>query len=225
MMILKRHDANLSWLIALFLLVLIPLLVGCNSAVNGTSASNTSTPKLDSSPKGPGAGSLTATARATPVSTVCPTIRAKPASTSGWKIYMDTTFSFQFSVPPDWRAGSFNDGGNDYIAQVFPPGSTTPFGIATADPEHFQVSVLLAGTASDPAHDPNWRPEATPITISGTKTTLYDRTSPACEEVNRIAVADFGQRHYTFFMTSVPCKAKNDLALFLGMLQSFAYTG
>ena len=87
------------------------------------------------------------------------------------------------------------------------------------------ISVLLAGTASDPAHDPNWKPEATPITISGTKTALYDRTSPACEEVNRIAVADFGQHHYTFFMTSVPDKAKNDLALFLGMLQSFVYTG
>ena len=224
MIILKRCYTNLFWP-ALFLLMLIPMLVGCNSDVSGTTMSNTPTPKLDSLPKGPGAANLTATARATPVSTVCPTISAKPASTSGWKIYKDTTFSFQFSVPPGWRAGSFNDGGNDYIAQVFPPGSTTPFGIATADPEHFQISVLLAGTASDPAHDPNWKPEATPITISGTKTALYDRTSPACEEVNRIAVADFGQHHYTFFMTSVPDKAKNDLALFLGMLQSFVYTG
>ena len=225
MLILKRCCANLSWLAALFLFVLIPLLVGCNSGVSGITISNTSTPKLDSSPKGPGAANLTATARATPVSTVCPTISAVPASTNGWKIYKDTNFSFQFSVPPGWRAGSFNDGGNDYLAQVFPPGSTTPFGIATADPEHFQISVLLAGTASDPAHDLNWKPEATPITISGTKTALYDRTSPACEEVNRIAVADFGQHHYTFFMTSVPDKAKNDLALFLGMLQSFVYTG
>ncbi len=224
MIILKRCYTNLFWP-ALFLLMLIPMLVGCDSAVSGTTTSNTPTPKLDSSPKGPGAANLTATARATPVSTVCPTISAKPASTSGWKIYKDTTFSFQFSVPPGWRAGSFNDGGNDYIAQVFPPGSTTPFGIATADPEHLQISVLLAGTASDPAHDPNWKPETTPITISGTKTALYDRTSPACEEVNRIAVADFGQHHYTFFMTSVPDKAKNDLALFLGMLQSFVYTG
>ncbi len=224
MISLKRRYTNLFWP-ALFLLMLIPMLVGCDSAVSGTTLSNTPTPKLDSSPKGPGAANLTATARAIPISTVCPTISAKPASTSGWKIYKDTTFSFQFSVPPGWRAGSFNDGGNDYIAQVFPPGSTTPFGIATADPEHFQISVLLAGTASDPAHDPNWKPEATPITISGTKTALYDRTSPACEEVNRIAVADFGQHHYTFFMTSVPDKAKNDLALFLGMLQSFVYTG
>ena len=224
MIILKRRYTNLFWP-ALFLLMLIPMLVGCDSAVSGTTTSNTPTPKLDSSPKGPGAANLTATARATPIPTVCPTINAKPASTSGWKIYKDTTFSFQFSVPPGWRAGSFNDGGNDYIAQVFPPGSTTPFGIATADPEHFQISVLLAGTASDPGHDADWKAEATPITISGTKTALYDRTSPACEEVNRIAVADFGQHHYTFFMTSVPDKAKNDLALFLGMLQSFVYTG
>src|SRR5947209_3422802 len=223
MMILKRHNANHSLLPALFLLVLISLLVGCDSGVSGTTTSNT--PKLDSSPKGPGAANLTATARATPVSTVCPIISAIPAATGGWKIYKETTFSFQFSVPPGWRAGSFNDGGNDYIAQVFPPDSTTPFGIATADPEHFQISVLLAGSASDPAHDLDWKPEATPITISGTKTTLYDRTSPACEEVNRIAVADFGQHHYTFFMASVPDKAKNDLALFLGMLQSFVYTG
>lgn len=225
MMILKRRYANLSWLPALFLLVLIPLQVGCDSAVGGTTTSNTPTPGLDGSPKGPGPADLSATARATPVSTVCPVIRAKPASTSGWKVYKDTTFSFQFSVPPGWRAGSFNDGGNDYIVQVFPPGSTTPFGIATADPEHFQVSVLLAGTASDPASDPNWKPEATAITVSGTRTTLYERTSPTCEEVNQIAVTDFGQHHYTFFMTSVQEKAKNDVALFLSVLQSFVYTG
>ncbi len=223
MMILKCHYANFSWLPALFLLVLIPLLVGCNSDVSGTTTSSTSTPKLDSSPKGPGAANLTATARTTPVSTVCPVISAEPASTGGWKTYKDTNFSFQFSVPPGWRAGSFNDGGNDYIAQVFPPGSTTPFGIATADPEHFQISLLLSGTPGDPAHDPMWKPEATRITISGTKTTLYDRTSPSCEEVNRIAVANFGHHHFTFFMTSIPAKAKNDLALFLGMLGGFVY--
>src|SRR2546421_10049814 len=119
MLILKRCCANLSWLPALFLLVLIPLLVGCNSDVSGTTTSNTSTPKLDSSPKGPGAANLTATARTTPVSTVCPVISAEPASTGGWKTYKDTNFSFQFSVPPGGRAGSFNDGGDRSIQHVF----------------------------------------------------------------------------------------------------------
>src|SRR6266702_6449068 len=117
MIILKWCYTNLFWPV-LFLLMLIPMLVGCDSAVSGTTTSNTPTPKLDSSPKGSGAANLTATARATPVSTVCPTISAKPASTSGWKIYKDMTFSFQVSVRPGWRAGSFNDGVNDYIAEA-----------------------------------------------------------------------------------------------------------
>ncbi len=81
MIILKWCYTNLFWPV-LFLLMLIPMLVGCDSAVSGTTTSNTPTPKLDSSPKGSGAANLTATARATPVSTVCPTISAKPASTT-----------------------------------------------------------------------------------------------------------------------------------------------
>src|SRR5229473_8307918 len=216
-MIFKQHQARFILLVALCFVPLISMLAGCTIDTTGVVPPPATG---NSTPKGPGSANLTATAQSTPIVSICPNMSIVAASSTGWSAYKDSQFPFQFSVPPGWRAGSYNDG-NDYIAQVFPPGSTTPFGIATADPEHFQISVLLAGTASDPAHDPNWKPEATPITISGTKTALYDRTSPACEEVNRIAVADFGQHHYTFFMTSVPDKAKNDLALFLGMLQSF----
>src|SRR5437764_14029852 len=118
-----------------------------------------------------------------------------------------------------------DDSGNDYIVQAFPPGSTTPVGQAgLADQEHFSVTVALVGPVSTYANDPNWNPEAGSITISGVKTTLYDRTTPDCGEVNRGATADFEQHHFTFFVTSIPTKAKVDIALFQSMLHSFIYT-
>ena len=100
-----------------------------------------------------------------------------------------------------------------------------PFEYASSAPEHFEISVQLAGPISNPGTDPNWKPETAPITISGVKTTLYDRTSPDCGEVDRIAVADFGQHHFIFFMSSIAEKAQNNLAFFQGILQSFDYTG
>ena len=211
-----------SYLAALFFLVSISLLSACNAGVGGTSPTPVSTatsPRLDSSPKGP--GGLTATVG--PGN--CSFKSEAPASTSGWSVYKDSRFPFRFAIPPGWRAGSFvDDSGNDYIVQVFPPGSTTPVGQAgLADQEHFSVSVTLAGPTSTYANDPNWSPEAGGITISGVKTTLYDRATPDCGEVNRGAIADFGRHHFTFFLTSIPAKAKVDIALFLGVLQSFIY--
>src|SRR5436309_15403890 len=211
------------YLAAFCFIVLILMLSACDAGVGGTSptqASTTSFPKPDSSPKGP--GGLTATVG----SSNCSFKNTAPASTSGWKVYKDSRFPFKFAVPPDWRAGSFvDDSGNDYIVQVFPPESSTPVGQAgLADQEHFSVTVALVGSASTYANDPNWSPEAGNITINGVKTTLYDRTSPECGEVNRGATADFEQHHFTFFVTSIPTKAKVDIALFQSMLHSFIYT-
>lgn len=141
-------------------------------------------------------------------------------------MYKDGRFSFQFAVPPGWRAGSFtDDSGSDYIVQVFPPGSTTPVGQAgLTDQEHFALTIALVGPTSTYASDPNWSAEVGSIMISGVRTTLYDRAAPDCGEVNRGATADFGHHHFTFFLTSIPEKAKRDIALFEGMLQSFEYT-
>jgi hypothetical protein len=148
-----------------------------------------------------------------------------PVSTSGWKIYKDGRFPFQFAVPPGWRAGSFSDdSGNDYIVQVFPPGSRMPFGqTGLADPEHFSISVLLAGPIKSYANDPNWHARAGGITISGVQTTLYDHSSPDCGEVSRGTTAELGQHHFTFYMVSIPAKERQDMMLFESVLQSFTY--
>jgi len=211
------------WLPTLFLLALIPLFVGCSAI--GPGNSNATVPVEPS--KGPGAANLTATALASPVSNTCPTLSTPPAPAQGWKIYKDSHFSLQFAIPPGWRAGSFTDAsGNDYIVQIFPPASTTPIGqMGFADQEHFAITITLSGPTSTYANDPNWRADAITITISGTRTPIYDRTTPDCEELNRGATGNFGQHHFTFFMTSVPGRAKNDIALFLGVLQSFVYSG
>lgn len=210
------------YLAAFCFIVLISLLSGCDAGVGGTSPTQASTaafPKLDSSPKGP--GGITATVGPSN----CAFKSKAPVSTSGWKVYKDGRFPFKFAIPPGWRAGSFvDDSGNDYIVQVFPLGSTTPVGQAgLADQEHFSVTVALVGPASTYANDPNWSPEAGGITISGVKTTLYDRTTPDCGEINRGATADFGHHHFTFFLTSISTKVKADTALFQGVLQSFIY--
>jgi hypothetical protein len=142
-------------------------------------------------------------------------------------MYRDGKFPFQFFVPPGWRTGSFtDDSGNDYIVQVFPPESTAPVGQAgLADPEHVTISVALAGPPGSYANDPNWKAESARITINHVATTLYDRISPDCASFNRGATGDFNRHHFTFYMVSTAGKVQQDSPLFLGMLQSFAYTG
>jgi hypothetical protein len=221
----KQKHMHHSWVAALCLLVFSSLLAGC-AVGGGTATSPTATPasgvpQPDSSPKGSGGVQVTASAVSS-----CSYSTVAPASSRGWNVYKDGRFSFQFAVPPGWRAGSFtDDSGNDYIVQVFPPGSTTPVGQAgLTDQEHFALTIALVGPTSTYASDTNWSAEVGSIMISGVRTTLYDRAAPDCGEVNRGATADFGHHHFTFFLTSIPEKAKRDIALFEGMLQSFEYT-
>ncbi len=219
---LKRTIAGRFWLPALFFLAFSLILVGCDATVPGVT-----NPTVERTPKGPGAANLTATALTTPVATTCPTFSAAPASTNGWQIYKDKRFPFQFAFPPGWKAGSsIDDSGNDYIAAVLPDASTFPVAHASGAPEKFEVTVPLAGPTSNPASDPTWQAEATPIIISGMKTILYDRTSPDCGEYDRIAVAKFGQHQFTFYTgIYAPGKARQDIALFLGVVHSFVYSG
>jgi hypothetical protein len=202
------------------------LLTGCDISPSGISIA-TATPNLDGSPKGPGAANLTATARATPVPTpACPIVNAPAAATTGWQTYRDGQYHFQFAFPPHWQPNLSTGDSNDHTVDVFPPGSAIPpLGITAGSPEYFQVSVLLNGTASDPAHDPNWQPALSHIHIGSITTTLYARPTVECDEKDRLAVADFGSHHFTFYMTAKPAQAQHDIGLFLGLLQSFQYTG
>lgn len=225
----KSRTLRLFGLPALFLLALSLLLIGCDPGSIGIGQA-TATPtfqEVDGTPKGPGSANLTATARATPIATVCPTFSAVPASTNEWKLYKDTRFPFQFAIPPGWKVGSFTDNsGNDYITAALPGESTFPFEHAYGAPEYFEISVALVGPVSDPSSDPTWIAEKSPVTINGVKTILYDRTSPDCGETDRIAVANFGHHQFTFDTgIYAPGKAQQDIALFLGILQSFVYTG
>lgn len=212
-------------LVALPVFALVSLLTGCDVAGGSTSSPTapltSNAPTLVGSPKGPGGLKVTPSAASS-----CSITNGTQPSTNGWNKYKDSHFPFHFAFPPGWRAGSFtDDSGNDYIVQVFPPGSTTPFGQAgLADQEHIAITIALFGPTSTYANDPNWRAEAGSITISGVRSTLYDRTTPDCSEVNRGATVDIGRHHFTFFMTSVSEKAKQDITLFLGVLQSFTYT-
>jgi hypothetical protein len=205
---------------------LLVLLTGCDGSLMGIS-NGTATPNLDGSPKGPGSANLTATALASPVPTpACPILNATAASTTGWHVYRDSQYHFQFAFPPGWQPVLSTGDTSDHTVVVFPPGSPIPpQGIAAGAPEYFQVSILLSGKASDPAHDPNWQPVNSNLIIGGTRTTLYVRPAVECDEKDRMAVANFGHQHFTFYMTAKPAQAQRDIALFLGLLQSFQYTG
>lgn len=227
-MISRYRHVHLSRSLIFFSLFLIALLTGCSSGITSTPpvTTPTATPNLDGSPKGPGPAGLTATAQTTPVSTNCSIFNAAPAATSGWNTYTDSRFSFHVAIPPGWRAGSYVDGsGSDYIVFFFPPGDTTPVGDAgLGDPEHFEIGTTLVGTLSSPAQDTaDWQVEKTKITIDGTPTAMYDHVSPDCGQVShRSDNVTFGQHEFSFYMVSTPTKAKNNFALFLGMVESFA---
>lgn len=216
-----RTPIKLHFLLLAFLLLLFT--AGCDTGVNNT-PKPTPTPKLDSAPKGPGSSGLTATAGATPNATTCPAIgTVSPATTTGWKTYQDTAYSFQFAVPPGWNAGKDYEGGqSSEIAAVFPPGVTTPFSAASKQAERFQVTLNISDPPFDPAKDSSWKAESGTIAVGKTQATLYDRASPDCQQVNRAVVAHIAQHNYQFYLSSPFSNAKQDVALFLGMLQTFS---
>lgn len=225
-MVSRKLSLCAAWWFILCGLLCGALFAGCDISPTGISNA-TATPNLDGSPKGPGSANLTATARATPVPTpACPIVNAPAAATTGWQTYRDGQYHFQFAFPPRWQPNLSSGDSSDHTVDVFPPGSAIPpLGIAAGLPEYFQISILLSGNASDPAHDPNWQPALSHVAIGGVKTTLYARPAVECDEKDRMAVADFGSHHFTFYMTAKPAQAQRDIALFLGLLQSFQYTG
>lgn len=228
----KRKYLSPLLSLLVFFLSLMLVNIGCSPDVPNTSKS-TNFPTPIESPKGPGAANLTATARSTPIPTVCPSIGAAlSTSTTGWKIYKDSRFPFQFAFPPNWRAGStistsIEGTNSTYLVQVFPPTSTARFDPQSSvfDVEHFEMSITLTGPVVRLSDDHSYIPEKTPTLLGTTKTILYDRASEACEEIERFAGGDFGQHYYEFRMKSIPEKAGKDLALFLSLLQSFTYVG
>jgi len=219
----------------LLALLLVAFEMACEpTSTNPVSQTSTPTPFATFAPKGPGSANLTATARATFVPPVCTLIpRGQPANTSDWPVYTDPRFPFHFSFPPDWRAGATTDNAGSpaagsYIVQVFPPASKAPFSweAIIGDTEHFDITILLTGPISHLADQASYIPESDPITLNHKQTTLYDGGS-ACAgiQVHRFAEATFGKRDYIFHLKSLPDKAQHDILLFLGMLQSFSYTG
>lgn len=206
------------------------LLAGCDLTpvgLGGGETPPTSTLNLDGSPKGPGSANLTATALA-PSATppACAILSVAPASTAGWHTYKDSQYHFQFAYPPGWQPVLSTGDSSDHTIAIFPPGSAIPpLGIAAGATEYFQVSLLLSGTPSDPAHDSNWRPTGTTLTINGQQTPLYYRPAVECQTENRLAVADFGQHHFSYYMTTKPAQATRDISLFPGIVQSFVYNG
>lgn len=232
----KLHHTYLSSLPALFLLVIV-LLAGCDAPPTNTlptaTATSTLSPLGNSTPKGPAPTELTATAQATPISTVCPNTNAVPASTHGWTMYKDKQYPFQFSIPTGWKAGSFTSSSGDgsssyYSVLLLPPGSTAQFSEegALSTPENFTLNITLSGPIPSLSKDASWTPETAKVSMNHTQITVYDRVSPGCGEVDHETDgATLGHFTYDFYMVSTSAKARGDTALFLGVVQSFVYTG
>ncbi len=222
-----RTQIKIRFLLLAFLLPLLLFTAGCDTGVNNT-PTLTPTPKLDSAPKGPGSLALTATARATPNATTCPSLGVvSPAATTGWKTYQDSAYHFQFAVPPGWKAGKNDGGGQKFeAAAVFPQGVPFPFDATSKLPEKFLISLNISDSPFDLANDNSWKPESGTISVGKTQATLYDRSSDCVEvnsvEVDRAVVAHIAQHDYQFYLSSPFSNARQDIALFLGTLQTFS---
>jgi hypothetical protein len=223
----------------LLLTLAFTLIVACDTAPSGvTSATPTSPPQLDGSPKGPGSANLTATARATPVTITCPNLNVIPASISGWKTYKDTQFPFQFAYPQNWHASFEYGEPDDHAIAIFPPGISLPStGFAVNTFEYLEVAFPLNanGDFSDPSQGTGVT-KLSPMTVSSNQVKVYRIWVPECTEVEYFATGLFGHHNFQFHLnlavnhgssitSGFITEAKQDAAYFLAMVQSFVYSG
>jgi hypothetical protein len=228
----------------LLIILAITMIAACDTApIGGTNTTNTTKttptePEIDGTPKGPGAANLTATARATPVTITCPKLSVSPASTSGWKTYTDTQYSFHFAYPSTWKPYVETGYSNEYPIAVFPP-DTQPFppsmGIAVGYPEYLEVTFPLVTTPPNLPQDPDWTRQST-VAIDHRQVAFYTRWSANCQGMSSTAYAEFGQYKALFFMdvelrhgsSITPAftqQVQQDADYFLALMQSFVYTG
>lgn len=212
-------------------------LAACDAGIGqqGATPVSSSTPYLgNGSPKGPGSVALTATARATPVVVNCQLPTAMVPGTQGWHTYTDATYPFHFAFPPGWKVGqtvitSADGSYSSYEVMILPPTGHSPVTeySGMVEPEYVSVSIVLTGPANAFSSEPPWIPETTPILLSHVSTKLSYRFSPECGELNLATdPVTFGQHPYFFYLESRDQADKTkDSQIFLGIVQSFTYTG
>lgn len=218
-------------------LLVILTLVACDAGIGqqGATPASSSTPYLgDGSPKGPGSVALTATARATPTVVNCQLPTATAPDTQGWHTYTDSNYPFHLSYPPGWKVGQtvITDAGGSYASYevvILPPTGHTPVTeySEVVESEYVSVSIVLKGPAGAFSSEPSWVPETAPTLLSHVSTKLSYRFSPECGELDLATdPVTFGQHPYFFFLGSRDQADKTkDSHIFLGIVQSFTYTG
>ncbi|MGB8347865.1 MAG: hypothetical protein WCD86_23500 [Ktedonobacteraceae bacterium] len=231
---------NFFKILGLVLLLSIPitLIVGCATVPSGvTSVTPTSQPEIDGSPKGPGSANLTATARATPVASICPNLQATSSLTNGWKTYRDTQYPFRFAYPPNWKPYYEDGEPNDHAIAIFPPNTTLPFtGYAAGSPEYLEVAFPLNanGAYTDPSQGAGVTQLVT-MTVDSQRVRVYRIWGPECLNVDYVATGTFGHHDFEFHLSvamrqgnsidaAFTARVKQDAAYFLCMVESFVYT-
>ncbi|WIG58186.1 MAG: hypothetical protein OJF49_000931 [Ktedonobacterales bacterium] len=213
--------ANLWRIAALSVVLALAAMSAC-----GQGSTARQTPTL---PTLPPFATQTLPAHPTPTSLVA---HIQPASTQGWAIYHDSTFPFQLPMPPGWRAGSYVDDRNgtsqcEYVVDFFPPGSNgvAMDGAQEKEPELIFLYVKMKCQPFDPHGLASLVADPSPIGLGSTQTTLYVSNLPAADGPVLIALAMLGGHQYQYSLQSTQAKGQEDIALFLGMLRDFRYTG
>ncbi len=227
---LRRRIDALALVALIGAALLLVGMAGCDAATSATSATTKPVP------------TTTPSATASPSPTYSVVVRAVPrvpaASTAGWATYRDPQFALQVPLPPGWRAGAFTTstpgGPTYYIVQFFPPQSQGQPGLGAVEkePELIQITVMTAPPYTTVAGNPSWFAEASPVSIGGTPSTLYDRYNSG-EEVSLSAGLMHGALQFTFNLNVMfvnysveldPAEVNRDTSLYLGMMQGFSLT-
>ncbi|HEX8033332.1 MAG TPA: hypothetical protein VF510_05770 [Ktedonobacterales bacterium] len=156
----------------------------------------------------------------------------------GWTWYHDAKFSFDIPVPPQWTATSYSEslqqGGDECNHKV----ALVPPGISVDDTrapvprvlELISLAVVVNCPEWSTTVNPYFKPEAVPVVISGSSSTLYDSDIPT-SYISRMAVTRFGGHQYLFYFqyhytpTKPPEHSQRELAIYKQVLQYFKWTG
>ncbi|GCE12557.1 hypothetical protein [Tengunoibacter tsumagoiensis] len=147
-------------------------------------------------------------------------------------MYNDKTYPFTLTIPIGWNETAFSTSSADQSStfyQIWLTPKSLPHPASAEEalryPEAIQFTVLLSGPSADYTKI-GFTPEADPVVIDHIQTPFYQRTSPNCGEVNFAAgPITIGGKAYSFYLETRDPPRKEDVAIFLKVLQSFTYTG
>ena len=156
---------------------------------------------------------------------------SSPTLAFGWTWYHDSLYTFQFAIPPNWKAIPYLNTNTDVgdceeVAYLLPPTASAPSDLALIAqyPEYLSVSIRLncGPLLIEEAGGNAWHAEVNTIIVDGATTRIYDRTTPG-GAIERLIAQTYGGYQFLFYLRAPTAQMAQDLTLYLQMLRSFHY--